>query len=176
MKTDLVLTIIARDRPGVVERVADVVAAHEGNWVDSSMARLCGQFAGLLRVQVPQARAAALEAALLRLGETDMKVTVCAAASAGTSPPGRAVKLELTGLDHTGIVLEVTRVLARHKVNVEQLETAVFPASISGEAMFRARAQMRLPEGLDIATLRAALETIAQDIMVDIDLCAEPET
>ena len=109
----------------------------------------------------------------MELSETDMKVTVCTADQPRAAVKGRAARLELTGIDHTGIVLNVTRVLASHNVNVEQLETEVFPASISGEPMFTAHAEMRLPEDLSTATLRDALETIAQDIMVDIDISEE---
>ena len=43
MPVELVLTAIARDRPGIVEALADVVTRHSGNWVDSSMARLGGE-------------------------------------------------------------------------------------------------------------------------------------
>lgn len=42
---DLVLTLIGPDRPGLVEAVADTIAARGGNWVESRMARLGGQFA-----------------------------------------------------------------------------------------------------------------------------------
>ena len=48
--TDLVLTLIGPDRPGLVEAVAEVVAAHGGNWLESRMARLAGKFAGILRI------------------------------------------------------------------------------------------------------------------------------
>ena len=44
------MTIIGRDRPGLVESVAQVVAAHGGNWLESRMSRLGGHFAGILRV------------------------------------------------------------------------------------------------------------------------------
>ena len=40
--TDLVLTLIGPDRPGLVEAVAEVVAAHGGNWLESRMAHLAG--------------------------------------------------------------------------------------------------------------------------------------
>ena len=44
--TDLVLTLIGPDRPGLVEAVAEVVARHGGNWLESRMAHLAGKFAG----------------------------------------------------------------------------------------------------------------------------------
>ena len=44
--TDLVLTLLGSDRPGLVELVAGVIAAHGGNWLESRMSHLCGKFAG----------------------------------------------------------------------------------------------------------------------------------
>ncbi len=45
---DLVLTLIGPDRPGLVEAVAEPIAAHGGNWLESRMAHLAGQFAGIV--------------------------------------------------------------------------------------------------------------------------------
>ncbi len=166
---ELVLTSIARDRPGLVERLAGVVAEHSGNWIDSSMARLGGEFAGILRVSVPRASVAALEAALAGLADEGIDVTI-RRAEAAEPPPARRIRLELTGLDHTGIVLEVTRALANQGVSIDELHTEVFVGSMGGEPMFSARADLVLPEGLDLDSLRGTLEEIAGDIMVDIEL------
>ena len=62
---DLVLTLIGPDRPGLVEAVAEVIAGHGGNWLESRMAHLAGQFAGILRVEVPGAQVAPLSVALV---------------------------------------------------------------------------------------------------------------
>ena len=52
MDSNLVMTVIGADRPGLVEMVAARVADHGGNWLESRMCRLGGQFAGILRVAV----------------------------------------------------------------------------------------------------------------------------
>ena len=57
MKSFLVVTITCPDRPGIVERVTDVVVAHGGNWEESRLARLGGDFAGIAMVSVPSERA-----------------------------------------------------------------------------------------------------------------------
>src|SRR3990167_11495407 len=49
----LVLTVIAQDQPGLVERIAQCISEHGGNWLESRMSRMAGQFAGILRVDVP---------------------------------------------------------------------------------------------------------------------------
>lgn len=51
MQVSLVMTVIGKDRTGLVESIARLVAAHGGNWLESRMCRLGGEFAGILRVQ-----------------------------------------------------------------------------------------------------------------------------
>ena len=165
---EMVLTAIARDRPGVVESLAEAISAHSGNWVDSSMAQLGGEFAGIVMVEVPSESAARLEEALSALESKGIDVTVHKAAS-GAPPGGEHARLELTGLDHTGIVLEVTRTLARLGVSIDEFSSSISRGSMGAEPMFSAQAEIILPGGLGIDDLRNALETITADIMVDIE-------
>ena len=60
----LVVTVIGRDRPGLVESVSAAIEAQGGSWVESRMSRLAGQFAGILRASVPEAGVDALSEAL----------------------------------------------------------------------------------------------------------------
>ena len=48
----LVITVFAPDKPGQVERIAQCIAEHGGNWLESRMSRMAGQFSGILRVGV----------------------------------------------------------------------------------------------------------------------------
>ena len=169
MPEELVLTVISRDRPGVVETVAEVVSDHSGNWIDSAMSRLGGEFAGILRISVPTRCKDALVAALPKLAEKDISVT-WRASEGDSSIDGPRAHLTLTGQDHAGIVRDVTQVLAAQGVSVDNLRTEVFTGSMSGEAMFSADAEIILPGSLDVDDLRDALELLANDIMVDIDL------
>ena len=87
--TDLVLTLLGPDRPGLVELVAGVIAAHGGNWLESRMSHLAGKFAGILRAELPAERVAAATAALAALEARGLKVIVETAARAETAA-GRA--------------------------------------------------------------------------------------
>ncbi len=175
MATQLILTAVSADRPGVVEALAEVISRHGGNWVDSAMARLGGDFAGIVRVTVPDDQLTALEADLADLAKEGITVTWHPARSEAEAA-GRPAELTVTGLDKQGIVFQVTRILARHGVNVDDLRTSVFTASMTGEPIFSAKARICLPASLDIGALRDALEDIASDIMVDIDLTPTEET
>ena len=44
MQVPLVMTVIGKDRTGLVESLASLVAEHGGNWLESRMCRLGGEF------------------------------------------------------------------------------------------------------------------------------------
>ncbi len=170
----LILTVIGKDRPGLVRALSEKVAACDGNWLESRMARLAGEFAGIVRVSVPEAKSAALVEALHGLAGEGLSVSV-EKSSRGALPAGReAFTLELMGHDHPGIVREVARALAERGVNIEELATEIASGSMSGAAIFRATARLSAPATTTAAELREVLERLAGDLMVEIALAEAP--
>ena len=169
----LVLTLIGVDRPGLVESVAKIICDQKGNWLESRMAHLAGQFAGIVRVDVAEEHADHLVESLQRLDEVGLKVIALKDATPATHDDVSLIHLDLVGNDRPGIVSEVSHVLAELNVNVEEFQTECREAANSGSTLFRATAELRLPSSLSIDRLQAALEDIALDLMVDIQL-AEP--
>ena len=162
------MTIIGPDRTGLVESVARVVADHGGNWLESRMCRLGGEFAGILRVELPAEKRQALLNALQNLQNTGLTVVVRPGDMAVPATPGRSAALEIVGHDRPGIVREITSVLARANVNVEEFSSEVASAPMSGETLFKATARLQLPAGCDLAALKKGLEKIAADLLVDV--------
>jgi glycine cleavage system regulatory protein len=170
MNTSLVLTVIGPDRPGLVSALSDTIAAGGGNWLDSRMASLAGQFAGILLVDVAAERVAELRAALERLEGQGLRMVVEQGPDAAIAVGGRMLKLELIGHDRPGIVRDISRTLAERQVSISDFHTARASASFSGEAMFKASAVLRLPPGLDERALQSALEALANELIVDLEL------
>lgn len=174
MHVSLVLTVLGPDRPGVVEELASLLAAHQGNWLESRMGRLGGEFAGILRCGIAADRQAAFVAALEKWARNGFAVSV--KPDPGRPPvAGLIAWLELLGQDRPGIVREVSAALARHRVNVEELETCCRSAPMSGETLFEARARVWIPPGGDAAALQRELEQIAADLQVDLSFKAVTE-
>lgn len=172
MRTSLVLTVLGDDKPGIVEQLSDQILAAGANWEESRMARLAGKFAGLLRVSVDADRADALAASLRKLNAAGLTVAVEQSRGA-QSGAFRTLRLELVGNDHPGIIRDISRALAQYKVNIEELESSVTGAPMTGEALFRARALLRMPSALETGTLVRTLEALAGELMVDLSV--EPE-
>jgi glycine cleavage system regulatory protein len=168
----LVLTVVCDDRPGIVARLSHKVEQHGGNWTDSSMLSLAGKFAGILLASVPAGQVEALVADLQALKAEGIQVDVHRSSGAAAPPAGEArhVVLELVGQDRPGIVRDITAILSRHGVNVLELDSSCESASMSGEMMFRARARLLIPNMLSRDVLRADLERLANELMVDISL------
>ena len=168
-RISLVLTVIGDDRPGLVEQLAAAISSHHGNWLESSMSQLSGKFAGIVCISVDQAQLDPLKAALASL--PGLRITAEAGATAGaTETPQRRLKLSLVGHDRIGIVREVSQVLARHAINVEELATHTASAPMSAEILFHATAELTAAATLDAHALTSDLEQISNDLMVDITL------
>jgi glycine cleavage system regulatory protein len=171
MSSNLVMTVIGPDLPGLVELLASTITAHGGNWLESRMGHLGGQFAGILRIQVPEESAESMTRALRGLESNQVSVVVNRDDPSEVTDSAQTVlNLEVIGHDRPGIVSEISRVLAGFKINVEQLETECLSAPMSGEMMFQARARIALPQACEEREVRAELEQIASDLMVELRL------
>ena len=166
---DLIITLIGTDHPGIVDSVSEAVADHGGNWLESRMAHLAGKFAGVLCVEVDESRAAELEAALAGLGATGLHVMVERSAPV-PAVRQHAMEIDLLGVDRPGLVHEITALLARHKINVENLETDRRHAAHSGDEMFHANISVVIPDDVNVNALRDGLERLAGDLLVELRL------
>ncbi|MBS0509750.1 MAG: ACT domain-containing protein [Proteobacteria bacterium] len=170
MKTSLVLTLIGRDRPGLVSAVAARASALGANWLESRLAQLAGQFAGVVRLEVEERDAAQLEVSLRELEAEGLQVIIERGAGARAQAARRITRLELVGHDRPGIVRDISAVLARHGVSIEEFETACESAPMSSESLFRATAVLDVPEAVSLDALRTDLEALANELMVDLNL------
>ncbi|MDO8539598.1 MAG: ACT domain-containing protein [Opitutaceae bacterium] len=178
MLATLVMTVIGADRPGLVKMVATRVADHGGNWLESRMCRLGGQFAGILRVEVASERRDDLVNALRLLEVDGLSVIIHAEGGAAIGAPahGTLATIELVGHDRPGILRSVSSVFAAHGVNVEELASERVNAPMDGGVLFQARATVFIPQQVKLSAVRADLEKIAADLMVDLKVSADAKT
>jgi|MudIll2142460700_1097286.scaffolds.fasta_scaffold13788_3 glycine cleavage system regulatory protein len=170
MRSMLVLSVVGADRTGLVQSLAEKISAVGGNWEESRMARLAGQFAGILLVTVDAERSDELVASLRKLEAAGLVITVRPTEAPGAVPASVNIRLQLTANDRPGIIRDVSKILAERGCNVEELETEVASAAMSGDPMFTARARLRAPATTSLADLRARLEALGSELMLDLAL------
>lgn len=170
----LVLTVIGDDKTGLVKALADVVAANGGNWERSQLAELAGKFAGIVVVTVPQDQVSALRRALEPiaglLDVTVHQVSEQAGTALVAEEQRQGLVIEVLGNDRPGIVREVSGVLTAHGLSVDDLRTSARDAPMAGGRLFEAHIVAHAAASTDPASVRAALEALAQEIQVDLSV------
>jgi len=170
MHTDKLIAFIADDRPGLVERIAEVVTEHGGNWLESRMSQLAGKFTGIVRVSLPRAHLVEFERALSTLEQIGITLRVEDAPGTATTAAVAPWRLEIIGHDRPGIVHEFATALARRQINVFDMRTDVSTAPMSAGLLFSATADIQVPAELDIDELRESLEAIADELTIEYTL------
>ena len=166
--TSLVVTMVGPDRPGLVSAVSDKAAEHGANWADSLMANFAGQFAGIVQLEVAPENCAALMASLSALESPQLRIVITQAQGGNSRVATRRLQLDLVGHDRPGIIHGISSQLARHSVSIDKLKTHIASGAMSGEQMFHMKAQLTVPSTLDADVLRTGLESLANEMMVDI--------
>ncbi|VVE79150.1 glycine cleavage system protein R [Pandoraea sputorum] len=174
MTTSLILNVIGPDRPGLVNAIADRATAAGANWLESRLANLAGQFAGIIHLQVPDEHTETLTKALHALQTHGLQISVTHAQSAAADPGARVLQLDLVGQDHPGIVKEISHVLFTRGISIDELATECVEGSMSGGTLFRATARLHVPASVSTDALREVLESLADDLMVDVELDSPP--
>jgi len=173
MQRPLVMTLIGKDRTGLVESVSRLIEDHGGNWLESRMCHLGGEFAGILRINVPAEGERALIQSLNDLQSQGLTVVVRPDQIEPALEPNKTASLSLVGHDRPGIIHHISAALAHQNINVEELETECSSAPMSGEKIFRAFAKLRIPESCAISKLQKDLEALGSEMMVDISFTSE---
>ena len=162
----LIVTIIGKDKPGLVEQLSDTVYFNHANWLSSSLSQLGGQFAGIIQIDVATEHFQSLRQAL-----TDIEALHIHIVEDHTQTVTTYVtqQLTVTGNDRRGIVKEVTRHLAQLGVNIAKLKTNTQSAPNWGYPIFVAEFQLHTPLGISAAMIQQQLEQLADDLTIDIE-------
>ncbi|AJQ96545.1 glycine cleavage system protein R [Gynuella sunshinyii] len=167
MSTQLILTVMADDQPGIVKKLSECVAMHDGNWLESRMTRMAGKFAGIIRIDCHDDKLKSLHTQLDKLISAGIRVIIDYSDITEISAYEH-IRFTVTANDRTGIVKEVSNVLAGLGVNMEDLETLVESAPMFSGLVFTAEIVATLPESMEVQTVVDALEQLSDDLIVDI--------
>lgn len=170
----LVVTIIGPDRPGIVRLLSDRAHRFGASWTASHMARLAGEFAGMVHFEVPRENAEALSTALRGLETSGLRVAVASSEGAGTPKGLRGVELQLVGEDRLGIVSQLTHMLTERGVSIERINTEVVGDAGSAKRNFKVEAHLLVPQAMSTDALRVELGALARELMLDVALGERP--
>ncbi len=169
---ECVITAVGPDRPGLVDELTGALHGLGANIADSQMANLRGQFAVILLLEVPDQAAESLREQLPQTGsQIGLTLTVGSMpAGTGVMAAGVPYRLRTQAMDQPGIVHRITSVLHERGINIEQLQTHLQPASVSGTPLFRMELSMTVPTTVSINALRREMEALCDSLNCDVVL------
>jgi glycine cleavage system regulatory protein len=168
---DVMLTLIGPDKTGIVAHLAAIAGKHDGNWLDSRMIRMDGYFSGIVRVSLPIETLSQFGKEVGQFMEQEgFQYAIQAAEPEVDQPQGNTAELELSGQDHPGIVHAIFDACKQNGINVEELTTGLQAAPWSGTPVFEAKARVRIPDTVSEDDLKASMEALAADLMVEVEL------
>ena len=171
------LTIIGRDRAGVVASLADVVRFHDGNWKRSELAEIAGTFAGVVVVEVGDDRVDELLTNLLILRDQGLHVTAQQVEEPVDAPDADEVRLRLTGDDRPGVVHEISTAISEAGISISRLGTVTDLPGENGGRQFEITVQLVVPVDADLDAVLDAVGHAAVGLGVALhveDLTGEP--
>ena len=168
-----ILTAIGSDRPGLVDEVSHFIFEAGGNIEDSRMVNLRGQFAIMLLVGATAETIKKLSGLIPQLiQKTHLHVEM---RSADVAPPARAAMpyhLSATAMDQAGLVHRIANLLKSLDINIEDLQTSLTDAPITGAPLFGMEVTLSVPAELQVGRLRQSLGELCDQLNVDWQLTA----
>ncbi|HLL90040.1 MAG TPA: ACT domain-containing protein [Tepidisphaeraceae bacterium] len=173
--TQLIITAVGPDRPGIVGDLTDYLARNGANLLDTRMVNLRGQFALMVLLEAPAEAATQMTRDLPTRGEAmGLKLTLSPQMPhVPTTLPGLRYKLKTYSVDQPGIVAKLTGLLRGHNVNIEELAAWQESAAMSGQALFLTEMRVTVPSDVPLRKLRAELDAVCNELNIDADL--EPD-
>lgn len=162
----LVISIMGKDKPGIVDALAKCIYQHNGNWLGSSFAHMAGMFTGFVEVHVNADKKESLLKALD--GMSDISVQAVATSPSANAHPTE-LSVEVMGNDKPGIVQELTSVLNQFNLNIINFSSHCESAPNWGSLMFKATAVIAVPDTFEHDALQQALEALSNDLVVEIE-------
>ncbi len=170
LMTDIAVTVVGPDRPGIVADVSAALAKLHLNLTDSTMTLLRGHFAMML-ICSPEPDAAEVTADQVNTALTPLTAPGHLIASArplpdepGPETDGAPYTLVVHGADRLGIVAAITAVVARSGGNITDLTTRLVGS------LYLLTAEFDLPIGADADAMAIDLATVAARLGVTANL------
>ena len=164
----LVVSALGTDRPGLVNTLTEAIAECGGNINDSRMTVLGGEFAIIMLLAGSWDAIAKIENLLPRL-QDKLKLTIISKRTELRKGLGNALSymVEVVAMDHPGIVHEVANFFSNRRVNIEDLNTASYPAPHTGTPMFSMTMTISVPAEMSIAALRGDFMDMCDELNLD---------
>ena len=167
--SQLVLTALGPDRPGIVDTISKYIFKHNGNIEDSRMAVLGSEFAMIMLISGSMETISAIRQNKSEI-EKEGGISIVVKETRIRSKPKDIIpyKITVTCLDHPGVVHQISSLIASNGINIEAMETESYEAPITGSQLFRFEAIVSIPASKSKSGLKKDLDILAEENNFDL--------
>jgi len=174
LENKFIMTAFGKDRPGIVAEIAEVIFENKCNLEDSNMGRLADEFTLILLLAGKgEALQEKLSQDCKRL-EREKGIFVFIRPVDYQIPDVKngssLCTIEVEGIDQAGIVYKVSKLLADNQINIETLKSQKKYSPNSGTALYSMKIEVKIPDTISMEDLDENLDTLANELNVDISL------
>jgi glycine cleavage system transcriptional repressor len=171
MTTKLVISALGADRPGIVDEISNIIYKHSLNIEDSRMTVLGGEFAMLLLVSGEQSSIDAIQTQVNDIGQA-LQMRLMIKVTNDSTPIENAIPyaVEVTALDHPGIVNNISSFFSQRGINIVNLHTESYSAPHTGTPMFALHMTIGISADTNIAKLRHAFMQACEELNLDAEM------
>ena len=172
MVEKFILTAFCKDRPGIVADITETIYENGCNLEDSTMTSMLDEFAIILLFS---GNSEGLEDRLLkdcRRLERDKGITAflrpVEVGERKAQKKTYAKRINVDGVDQSGIVYKVSRFLADNNINIENLSSRRLSSPETGTAIYSMEIRAQVPAEIKPNKLEEGLSRVGEDLNVEI--------
>ncbi len=169
--TQLIITAVGPDRPGIVGEITSFILEDGGNILDTRMVNLRGQFSIIVLIEIQEVNVSKLEKTLNdKSSVLGLAVNVVPQTLTATRVEGLAYRLKTYSSDQPGIVARLTGLLRSFNINIEELAAWQESAAFAGSPIFLCEIKMTVPSKVSLSSLRSDINKLCNELNCDVDL------
>ncbi|MDR1086216.1 MAG: hypothetical protein LBP22_15505 [Deltaproteobacteria bacterium] len=171
--SEIIVTIVGRDRPGLVHLVSTVLAAHGGRIEEVNQTTLKGQFAGLFAISGPDN----LDNSLLNRSLTEALdgtglsywIAPPGESEPAWSGPAEPYVITLQGQSGSELIPNITRTVASFDINIDSLRAVTLSAPAGAPPQVLVL-EISVPQSVRQNVFRQALSLTAEELGIEVNL------
>jgi glycine cleavage system transcriptional repressor len=166
--TQLVLSALGEDKPGIIDELSRCITDSGCNINDSRMTVLGGEFAILLLVDGNWNTIAKFEDQIPALRERlGLSITARRTARKPASKDQLPYGVDVVSLDQPGIVHNLASFFSKRQINIQEMATSTYAAAHTGTPMFSVHLTVDIPASQQISALRDEFMDFCDQLNLD---------
>jgi len=164
----LIINAFGPDKLGLVSKISKMILSFNGNIENSKMILLESDFTILMLINIDKKNIKNLKEKLKDINDLEISFKE-------TNPKVNNIKyinysFSITVADNEGIIYLYSNLFKKNQINIENMETEINNAPISGFPMFTMKSLLNIPSKMNIANFKKDLKDIAQENNIEYKL------